>query len=85
MIKFKNANILNKDFNILESHDLIVENNRIKSIRPTDATDDSSYDRVIDCNNNYLIPGIKNSHTHNAMVFIRSLSDELTLHEWLEK
>ena len=85
MIKFKNANILNKDFNILESHDLIVENNRIKSIRPTDATDDSSYDRVIDCNNNYLIPGIKNSHTHNAMVFIRSLSDDLTLHEWLEK
>ena len=85
MIKFKNANILTKDYEILESQDLIVEKNRIKTIRPSDAKDDSDYERVIDCNKNYLIPGIKNSHTHNAMVFIRSLSDDLTLHEWLEK
>ena len=84
-IKFKNANILNKDFDIIESQDLIVEKNRIKTIRPTDSSDDAEYERVIDCNDNYLIPGIKNSHTHNAMVFIRSLSDDLNLHDWLKK
>ena len=85
MIKFKNANILDKSFEILEAYDLIVEGNRIKTIRPTLATDDANYDRVIDCNGNYLIPGIKNSHTHNAMVFLRSLADDLPLLTWLEK
>ena len=84
-IKFKNANVLNKDFDILESQDLIVEKNRIKTIRPTDSSDDSKYERVIDCNDNYLIPGIKNSHSHNAMVFLRSMSDDLPLHDWLQK
>lgn len=83
-VKFKNANVLNKDFEISKSQDLIVENNRIKTIRPTDASDDFNYERVIDCNDNYLIPGIKNSHTHNAMVFLRSLSDDLPLHDWLK-
>ena len=84
-IKFKNANVLDKNFEIREACDLIVENNRIKTIRPTDASDDAKYERVVDCNNNYLIPGIKNSHTHNAMVFLRSMSDDLFLHDWLAK
>ena len=84
-IKFKNANVLDKNFDVLESQDLIVEGNRIKVIRPTVKDDSVTYDRVIDCNGNYLIPGIKNSHTHNAMVFLRSLSDDLPLGEWLEK
>lgn len=84
-IKFKNANILDKSFEILYSHDLIVDGNRIKTIRPTLANDSDIYDRVIDCNGNYLIPGIKNSHTHNAMVFLRSLADDLPLADWLTK
>lgn len=84
-IKFKNANVLDKNFDVLKDYDLIVEGNRIKTIRPTLANDDAPYDRVIDCNGNYLIPGIKNSHTHNAMVFLRSISDDLPLLDWLNK
>ena len=85
LIRFKNANILDKNFDILEGKDLIVEGSRIKSIRDTKADDDASYDRIVDCAGNYLIPGLKNAHTHNAMVFLRSLADDLTLLEWLEK
>lgn len=84
-IKFKNANVLNKDFEVIPLQDLVVEKNRIKSITPTSSEDDKMHEKVIDCNNNYLIPGIKNSHTHNAMVFLRSISDDLPLHEWLNK
>ena len=85
LIRFKNANILDKNFDILEGKDLIVEGSRIKSIRDTKADDDASYDRIVDCAGNYLIPGLKNAHTHNAMVFLRSLADDLPLLEWLEK
>ena len=82
-IKFKNANVLDKNFDVLENQDLIVEGNRIKKIQNTVKDDNATYDRVIDCDGNYLIPGIKNAHTHNAMVFLRSLSDDLPLGEWL--
>ena len=85
LIRFKNANILDKNFDILEGKDLIVEGSRIKSIRDTKADDDASYDRIVDCAGNYLIPGLKNAHTHNAMVFLRSLADDLPLLEWLQK
>lgn len=84
-IKFKNANVLDKNFDVLENQDLIVEGNRIKKIQNTVKDDNATYDRVIDCDGNYLIPGIKNAHTHNAMVFLRSLSDDLPLGEWLTK
>ncbi len=84
-IKFKNANVLDKNFDVLENQDLIVEGNRIKKIQNTIKDDNATYDRVIDCDGNYLIPGIKNAHTHNAMVFLRSLSDDLPLGEWLTK
>ena len=83
LIKFKNADILNKDYEVVESQDLIVENNRIKEIKKTDPNDTSKYDRVVECNRNYLIPGIKNSHSHNAMVFLRSISDDIPLLTWL--
>lgn len=42
-----------------------------------------AYDRIIDCQGDLLIPGFKNAHTHSAMTFARSFSDDLPLHEWL--
>ena len=40
-------------------------------------------DRVIDCEQNLLMPGFKNAHAHTAMVFARSCADDLPLHDWL--
>lgn len=89
---FKNANVLNKNFEINENYDVFVDGNRISKIGKNLNQDelfkgakDEKENKVIDCNGNYLIPGFKNAHTHNAMVFIRSLSDDLTLDKWLEK
>ena len=42
-------------------------------------------DRTIDCHGNLLLPGFKNAHTHSAMSFSRSLSDDLALQDWLYK
>lgn len=84
-IKFKNAYILDKDFQLLKAYDLVVEGNFIKSIKPTDSFDDKDHQRVIECNHNFLIPGFKNLHAHNAMVFARSLTDDVSLYEWLNE
>lgn len=88
-IKFKNARILktlNHDFEIIKG-ELIVEGNKINSIITEDSLVDSvhdkEYDKVYDCDNNLLIPGFKNAHTHTAMTFLRSHADDLPLQEWL--
>lgn len=43
------------------------------------------WDREIDCEQNLLMPGFKNAHTHSAMTFLRSYADDLPLLEWLQK
>lgn len=42
------------------------------------------WDREIDCEENLLMPGFKNAHTHSPMTLMRSLADGLPLQEWLE-
>ena len=42
-----------------------------------------TWDREIDGQNNLLMPGFKNAHTHSAMTFLCSYADDLPLQEWL--
>lgn len=39
---------------------------------------------VINCENKIVIPGLINCHTHIGMHKQRGLSDDKSLHEWLE-
>ncbi|MBI4564654.1 MAG: amidohydrolase [Planctomycetes bacterium] len=41
-------------------------------------------DRVIDGRGKAVIPGLINTHTHAAMVLLRSYADDLALSEWLK-
>lgn len=44
-----------------------------------------SWDYQIDCENNLLMPGFKNAHTHSAMTLMRSYADDMPLQRWLEE
>lgn len=46
---------------------------------------DMVWDCQIDCENNLLMPGFKNAHTHSGMTLLRSYADDLPLQEWLEQ
>lgn len=43
------------------------------------------WDKEIDGEDNLLMPGFKNAHTHSAMTFLRSHADDMKLDEWLHK
>lgn len=43
-----------------------------------------SWDYEVDCEENLLMPGFKNAHTHSAMTFLRSASDDVPLRDWLQ-
>ena len=79
---FKNARILKMtDENIIIGH-LLVKDDRIVYIGEQLPTD-KDIDEVIDCSGNVLMPGFKNAHTHSAMSFLRSKTDDHTLQDWL--
>ena len=78
---FKNARILSmKDEKIIFG-ELAVTDNKISYIG--DHYEGYTPDRVIDCEQNLLMPGFKDAHAHTAMVFARSAADDLPLHDWL--
>ena len=78
---FKNARILTMKSSDIISGELAVKDNRIIYIGPS--YNEEVADRVIDSEGNLLMPGLKNAHAHTAMVFARSCSDDLSLHDWL--
>ena len=41
-------------------------------------------ERIIDANGKYLVPSLKNGHTHAAMAPLRGYADDMKLHPWLE-
>ena len=82
-ILFKNARILTMvDENIIDGH-LVVTDNRISYIGKQLPT--GIFDQVIDCEENLIMPGFKNAHTHSAMTFLRSKADDQSLQDWLFK
>lgn len=81
-ILFKNARILTMEDDNVISGELLVEGNRISYLGPKCP---KKADQVIDSNGNLLMPGFKNCHAHNAMVFVRSYADDLPLQRWLNE
>ena len=89
-IHFTNARImpLSSSGAFLDSGDIVTENDRIIYVGEPlreDAPEAVGADRSIDCKGDILMPGFKNAHTHSAMTFLRSMADDLPLHEWLNK
>ena len=77
----KNARILTMKSSDIFSGEIAVKDNKILYVGPH--YDGEVPDRVIDCEQNLLMPGLKNAHAHTAMVFARSCADDLSLHDWL--
>ena len=81
---FKNARILTMvDDKIIEG-DLLVIDTRIAYIGK-DASGYAPFDKVVDCKGNLLMPGLKNAHTHSAMIFLRNRFKNVSLQDWLFK
>lgn len=76
----KNARILSMQDDKIIFGDILVKDNRIEKICEKYT---GEADKVIDCQGNLLMPGFKNAHAHTAMVFSRSIADDLPLWDWL--
>ena len=82
--RFYNAQVLTmKDFNIF-SGEVWIEDNKISYVGKSKETS-AHFDREIDVQNNLIMPGFIDAHTHSGMTFLRSMADDMPLQQWLNE
>ena len=88
-IRFYNGRVLAMDEDMeVQKGEVWVQGNRIVYVGPgedADGKNPPAWDREVDVEENLIMPGFANAHTHSAMTFLRSYADDLPLQEWLEK
>lgn len=88
MIILKNCKKIitqNENREILDNHNIIIENKSIKSIiKDLTKIELTKNDQIIDCSEKIVMPGLINMHTHLPMTFLKGYSDDKELKEWLE-
>ncbi len=71
---------------VLESHAIVVSDDRIKAILPVDDARAAFQPSVlIERPDHVVIPGLVNTHTHAAMTLFRGLADDQPLEAWLRE
>ncbi|MCR5692334.1 MAG: amidohydrolase, partial [Eubacterium sp.] len=84
-IRFYNARIMTMENGVeIQKGELHTQEDRVAYVGPA-REEKETFDREIDCQNNLLMPGFKNAHTHSSMTFLRSYADDLPLLDWLHK
>lgn len=81
-ILLKNARLLKMDDTPIFITNIVIYDNKIKYIGD-EFHKYGPFDIERNCNGNVIMPGFKNAHTHSAMTFLRSKTDDSRLQEWL--
>jgi 5-methylthioadenosine/S-adenosylhomocysteine deaminase len=83
---FKNGVIItaNATNDLFENGYLVVEDKKITQVGSGHAENEASYDKVVDLEGKWVMPGWINTHGHAAMSLLRGYADDLPLKEWLE-
>ena len=84
MIRFYNGIVLTTTDMKITDAEVWTDGDRIVYFgeKPEDISD-KSFEREIDLAGNLLMPSFKNAHTHSAMTFARTYSDDMPLQDWL--
>lgn len=75
---------MDADFNLIFDGAVAVRDARIIAVGQRDKiVSQYSAGEVIDCSDQYIIPGLVNAHTHVPMTLLRGLADDRRLDVWL--
>ncbi|NLJ70096.1 MAG: amidohydrolase [Clostridiaceae bacterium] len=92
MFLLKNIDYLDQNFVHQKNVDILIEENIIKKIKPSDKNNfdklfskhNSDYiPEIIDGNNKVVLPGFYNMHSHVPMTLLRGYGEGLNLQDWL--
>jgi 5-methylthioadenosine/S-adenosylhomocysteine deaminase len=63
--------------------DILVIGKEIKKISPNQVADKDT--QIINCKNQFVLPGLIQAHTHLCQILFRGLADDMQLIDWLKK
>mmetsp|Transcript_139201 Transcript_139201/g.388415 ORF Transcript_139201/g.388415 Transcript_139201/m.388415 type:complete len:476 (+) Transcript_139201:31-1458(+) len=70
---------------VLQDHSVVIRGGKIVDILPTSqATNKYQAKTMTSLGSSALMPGFVNAHTHTPMSYLRGISDDIPLREWLE-
>ena len=78
---FKNINILDENFEIMEGGYLATESGKISYVG--EKKPNEKFDREIEGRGKLIIPGFVNSHCHLPMSLLRGYGESMNLQDWL--
>lgn len=81
-ILLKNCRFLDVREMTVRNGDILIEDGAFAKVG---GSIDSPADRSIDLENDLVIPGFCDAHTHSPMVFLRSSAEDLPLDRWLNE
>lgn len=63
---------------------IIIKDKLIDSILKELPDEKAQFDKIIDCSQMVVLPGLINNHTHSSMSLLRGYADDLNLQKWLK-
>ena len=75
----------NQNQDLLDKHTVIINDGLIENIIPSEHFQRETVEYVFELHQSLLTPGLINNHTHAAMSFLKGISDDQQLQDWLEK
>ena len=85
MIRFYNGKVLSFGGGMKITDGEVWTDDGMISYAGPPAAERPEFEREIDLRGNVIMPGFKDAHTHTAMVFFRSLADDMPLDKWLSE
>ncbi|WP_228845286.1 amidohydrolase family protein [Phototrophicus methaneseepsis] len=75
---------MNDAMEVIQNGAVAIKDETIVAIGPRDILEARyTADTVVDCQDQYILPGLVNAHTHVPMTLLRGLADDLRLDVWL--
>ncbi|MFO7814284.1 MAG: amidohydrolase [Halanaerobiales bacterium] len=71
--------------NLSEYNHIVISGRKIEKIIKDDNFEQDSFEKVIDCKDMILLPGLINTHTHSSMSILRGYADDYILDKWLKE
>lgn len=89
-VKNIRAMLLKEGEPVVETVSIVINNDIIEKIvehsienAVENAIEESTFNKIIDGTNKFIMPGLINAHTHSYMAFMRNCADDLEFLDWL--
>ena len=76
---------VNDSADILKNVSILISDKKIVDIISVDQESSYTFEKVIDCSNHLVMPGLINTHTHTPMTLLRGIAEDVDLQGFLEK